>query len=119
MPGDQAKTFTDEERDAWFGFLTVHSLIARELVRREPDENDGRVLVATLTPLGRRQFAAARRTHLANVRKLFLGPLTAEQRRGLGASWQAILEGLGPDAGRRSARGRRAAGRPRVAAGRS
>jgi DNA-binding MarR family transcriptional regulator len=176
VPGDQAKTFTDEERDAWFGFLTVHSLIARELdarlgaghgmplveyevllklslaggrlrmseladaallsrsgltrivdelealelVRREPDENDGRVLVATLTPLGRRQFAAARRTHLANVRKLFLGPLTAEQRRGLGASWQAILEGLGPDAGRRSRRaGQRGAGGRRVTAGRS
>jgi MarR family len=78
----------------------VDELEALELVRREPDENDGRVLVATLTPLGRRQFAAARRTHLANVRKLFLGPLTAEQRRGLGASWQAMLERPGPDAGR-------------------
>ncbi len=175
MPGAPAKSFTDQERDAWSGFLTVHSLITRELdallgasrgmalveyevllklslaggrlrmseladvallsrsgltrivdelealelVRREPDESDGRVLVATLTPLGRRRFAAARRTHLANVRKLFLGALTVEQRRVLGASWQAILEGLGPDAGRRSRRGRRrGGGGRRVAAGR-
>lgn len=176
MPGAPAHAFADQEPDAWFGFLTVHSLITRELdallvashemplveyevllklslaggrlrmseladvallsrsgltrivdelealelVRREPDESDGRVLVATLTGLGRRRFAAARRSHVANVRRLFLGPLTAEQRRVLGASWQAIVEGLGPDAGRRSGRARRrAAGRPRVAAGRS
>jgi hypothetical protein len=28
---ESAKTHADEERDAWFGFLTVHSLVTREL----------------------------------------------------------------------------------------
>jgi DNA-binding MarR family transcriptional regulator len=143
-------TFSDQERAAWFGFLTVHSLVTRELdaflgaahgmplvefevllklwlgggrlrmseladvallsrsgltrivdeleglglVTREPDEHDGRVLLATITPLGRRRLRAARKTHLGNVHSLFLDRLTAAQQRCLADSWQAILSGL-------------------------
>jgi DNA-binding MarR family transcriptional regulator len=96
----------------------VDELEALELVRREPDEADGRVLLATLTPLGRKRFNAARRTHLANVRNLFLDPLTEEQRRTLGESWQAILEKLGPHTARRPRRSPPAAGRRRAPAAR-
>jgi DNA-binding MarR family transcriptional regulator len=75
----------------------VDELEALELVRREPDENDGRVSVATLTPLGRRRFAAARRTHRADVRQLFFRYLTEEQQRTFADGWQQILSGLAED----------------------
>lgn len=150
-------TFSDEQRGAWFGFLTAHSVLTRELdallgaahgmplvefevllklwlaggrlrmselaevallsrsgltrivdeleglglVSREPDEHDGRVLLATITPLGRRRLRAARKTHLANVHRFFLDPLTAGQQRALAESWEAIL---GPLAANESGR---------------
>jgi DNA-binding MarR family transcriptional regulator len=72
----------------------VDELEAQQLVVREPDDDDGRVLVAKLTRRGRARFNAARRAHVANVNALFLGPLTAEQRRGLGAAWAAIEQAL-------------------------
>ena len=39
----------------------VDELEGLELVTREPDEQDGRVLLATITPLGRRRLRAARK----------------------------------------------------------
>jgi DNA-binding MarR family transcriptional regulator len=173
--------FTDVERDAWSGFLAVHSVLTRELdalmgaehgmplveyevllklsiaggrmrmsdlaavaflsrsgltrivdeleslglVSREPDESDGRVLVATLTAQGRRRFAVARRSHLANVRELFFRYLSAEQQSVLAASWEQILEGLerdlpaGPRRRRRGARPSSPPPRSRAAAARS
>ncbi len=79
-------------------------------VTRERDEQDGRALVATLTPLGRRRLGSARRSHRAHVRELFLGHLDEAQRHALGASWQQILDGIESDIGRRPRR--RLAGRP-------
>lgn len=75
----------------------VDELESLELVRREPDEEDGRVLVARLTPLGRRRFAAARRTHRANVRQLFFRYLTEEQQGVFADGWERILSGLEQD----------------------
>ncbi len=75
----------------------VDELESLELVRREPDDGDGRVLVATLTPLGRRRFAAARRTHRANVRQLFFRYLPEEQQRVFADGWRRILSGLERD----------------------
>ncbi len=162
--GAAKDTFSDQERAAWFGFLTVHSLVTRELdallgaahgmplvefevllklwlaggrlrmseladvallsrsgltrivdeleglelVTREPDEQDGRVLLATITPLGRRRLRAARNTHLANVHDLFLDRLSSAQQRALADSWEAILAGLELSAPSRGTRHRRA-----------
>jgi len=166
MPGSPASSLDDEETAAWFGFLTAHALLTREmdallvaghgmplveyevllklslaggrlrmsdlaevallsrsgltrivdeleslgLVRREPDAGDRRVLLATLTPLGRRRLAAARRTHLDGVRRLFLERLTPAQRTAMAQGWSSILGPL-RDAGpqRRGQRGRRPA----------
>lgn len=72
----------------------VDELEAQDLVRRESDLEDGRVLRATLTRPGVARFRAARRAHLANVRRLFLDPLTIAQREVLAASWQAILANM-------------------------
>jgi DNA-binding MarR family transcriptional regulator len=88
----------------------VDELEALGLVSREPDERDGRVLVATLTPLGRRRFAAARRTHLANVRELFFRYLTAEQQSVLAVCWEQILDGPEGDLRAKPRRRRRSGG---------
>lgn len=73
-------------------------------VRREPDEHDGRSLLATLTPLGKRRFAAARRSHRAHIRQLFLDHVTDDQRAVLAASWEQILDAVDSDTGRRPRR---------------
>ena len=82
----------------------VDELEALGHVRREPDEHDGRSLLATLTPLGRRRFASARRSHRAHIRQLFLDHVTDEQRAVLAASWDQILDVVDSDTGRRSRR---------------
>jgi DNA-binding MarR family transcriptional regulator len=73
-------------------------------VIREPDEHDGRALLATLTPLGRRRLASARRSHRKHVRRLFLGRLTDAQRNTLAASWKQIVTGMEAATGRRPRR---------------
>jgi DNA-binding MarR family transcriptional regulator len=62
------------------------------LVRRERCESDGRGLYAVLTSQGLARLRAARPTHLAGVRRLFLDRLSPEQLRELGRVWSRILE---------------------------
>jgi DNA-binding MarR family transcriptional regulator len=148
IPG--SSSFSDQESEAWVGFLAVHAAVTRELdarvgaehamplveyevllklsqaggrlrmsdladvaflsrsgltrivdeleqvghVCREPDDLDRRVLLATLTPLGRRRLAAAQRSHRAHVRELFLDQISPDQQRALAASWKAILDSI-------------------------
>lgn len=68
----------------------VDVLEAQRLVRRAADPGDGRVVVATLTDTGRGRLQAARRSHSANVRRLFLDPLDGPQKAALAASWSAV-----------------------------
>lgn len=75
----------------------VDELEAQGLVRRETDDQDGRVWLATLTQRGRARFAAARDAHIANVHELFLDPLTASQRKALARMWQIIEAALPAD----------------------
>lgn len=75
----------------------VDELEAQGLVRREIDEDDGRVWLATLTRRGRARFAAARDAHIANVHALFLDPLTASQRKALAQVWETIEAALPTD----------------------
>ncbi len=72
----------------------VDVLTAQRLVRRRSDPEDGRVIVATLTPAGRARMQAARRTHSQEVRRLFLDPLSAEQQATLATVWSTVLAGL-------------------------
>lgn len=65
-------------------------LEAQRLVRRVAEPADGRVLIATLTPAGRARLAAARQTHAANVRRLFLAPLDDDQKAAIATGWQRI-----------------------------
>ena len=69
----------------------VDRLERRGFVRREQCPGDARGSFAVITDAGRETFAAARRTHLAGVRRLFLGRLSAAQRRELAAAWETLL----------------------------
>lgn len=73
-------------------------------VSRERDKLDGRALMATLTPLGRRRLTSARRSHRAHVRQLFLGRLSDDQRGALATSWRKILDGIDAGTARRPQR---------------
>ena len=72
----------------------VGVLEAQRLVRRVSPPGDGRVLIATLTPAGQGRLAAARETHAANVRRLFLAPLDQDQKQAIAAAWQNIRVAL-------------------------
>lgn len=87
----------------------VDELERQELVQREADEQDGRVLHAAITRAGRTRLRSATRAHIANVRELFLDPLTAPQRAAMAAGWDAVREAL--EAGSSSSRRGRSRGR--------
>jgi DNA-binding MarR family transcriptional regulator len=54
--------------------------------------HDARGAFAVLTPAGREKLEAARETHLAGVRELFLSHFTPEELDVLGAAWERVLE---------------------------
>lgn len=65
-------------------------LEARGLIRRERSATDARGAQAILTPQGLTTFKRAHRTHLDNVRALFLDRLRDEQLDQLADAWAAI-----------------------------
>ena len=69
----------------------VDRLQKRGLVARADSPEDGRGCLALITEEGRELFAAARRTHLAGVRRLFLEPLSAAQRQELAGAWNELV----------------------------
>ncbi len=75
----------------------VDVLEVQRMVRRRPDPDDGRAVVAGLTTAGRARLQAARRTHSAKVRELLLDRLTTVQKETLGSAWAAVLAGLDDD----------------------
>jgi DNA-binding MarR family transcriptional regulator len=63
------------------------------LLVRESCASDARGAFAKLTPAGHEKLAAARVTHLAGVRSLFLEHLTEDDLDVLGAVWTRVLPG--------------------------
>jgi DNA-binding MarR family transcriptional regulator len=59
-------------------------------LKRERCESDARGLFAEITPEGRRAFAAARKTHLDGVRRLFLSRFSRDELRTLGGLWAKL-----------------------------
>ena len=45
---------------------------------------------AAITRTGRARLRAAKRAHIANVRELFLDPMTQAQRASMSAGWSAV-----------------------------
>jgi DNA-binding MarR family transcriptional regulator len=62
-------------------------------VERTRCESDRRGLNAELTEAGRAQFELARPTHLAGVRRLFVGRFDADELRLLAGLWERVLPG--------------------------
>jgi DNA-binding MarR family transcriptional regulator len=54
--------------------------------------HDARGAFAVLTPAGREKLDAARETHLAGVRQLFLSHFSEEELDVLGDSWDRVLK---------------------------
>ena len=68
----------------------VDRLERQGLLRRERCESDARGLFAEITPEGRKAFAAARKTHLDGVRRVFLSRFSRDELRTLGGLWQKL-----------------------------
>jgi DNA-binding MarR family transcriptional regulator len=76
------------------GLTRLVDRLEREgLIARESCPSDARGSFAALTPAGRRKLNAARATHLAGVRTMFLDRFTAEELELLGAAWERLLPG--------------------------
>jgi DNA-binding MarR family transcriptional regulator len=69
----------------------VKRLEERGLVRREPDQADGRFTNAILTDEGLRTLAEAAPGHVAHVRSLVIDALSSEQLRRLGLTADRIM----------------------------
>jgi DNA-binding MarR family transcriptional regulator len=76
------------------GLTRLVDRLEREgLLVRESCASDARGAFARLTPLGRDKLGAARRTHLAGVRTLFLDRLEPGEQELLGTLWERALPG--------------------------
>ncbi|MGW2020323.1 MarR family winged helix-turn-helix transcriptional regulator [Streptomyces sp. NPDC001927] len=70
----------------------------RGWIVRRVDPSDGRYTLATLTDSGRQKLVDSAPGHVAQVRRLVFDPLTAAQRRQLGAALADIAETVRRDA---------------------
>ncbi|MEA2307209.1 MAG: hypothetical protein QOH43_4489 [Solirubrobacteraceae bacterium] len=66
------------------------------LVCRTTCSSDARGSFACLTPAGRAKLNAARATHLAGVRRLFLQHFGPEEQELLASFWERVLPGAAP-----------------------
>jgi DNA-binding MarR family transcriptional regulator len=77
------------------GLTRLVDRLEREgLISRESCSDDARGSFAVLTDAGREKLAAARATHLAGVRTLFLDHFTPEELDALGSAWERVLPGV-------------------------
>lgn len=86
------------------GLTRLVDRLEREgLIERQSCPSDARGSFATLTGAGRLKLKAARETHLAGVRSLFLDHFGEDELDALGASWERVLPGItsapGPSCG--------------------
>ena len=77
----------------------IKRLELRQLVRREPDPNDGRYTNAILTRAGLRLLTASAPAHVAKVRELVIDALTPAQLRQLRTVSERILGRIETSAG--------------------
>jgi DNA-binding MarR family transcriptional regulator len=77
------------------GLTRLVDRLEREgLIARESCPSDARGSFATLTDAGKRKLAAARATHLAGVRSMFLDHFGDEELELLGSAWERLLPGV-------------------------
>jgi DNA-binding MarR family transcriptional regulator len=78
------------------GLTRLVDRLQREgLLERVACSDDARGAFAKLTPAGRAKLRAARATHLAGVRAMFLDLFTPAELAQLGDSWDRVLDATG------------------------
>ena len=78
------------------GLTRLVDRLQREgLLERVACSDDARGQFAKLTPAGREKLRAARETHLAGVRAMFLDLFTPDELEALGDSWDRVLDATG------------------------
>jgi len=75
----------------------VDRLCAAGYVSREPDPEDGRGMLAVMTPEGRAALRNSAPVHLRGVEERFTSQLTDGERGALIEAFSRILAGLGED----------------------
>ena len=81
----------DRTQLAQYNVCRLVDRLEREgLVAREPCNDDARGQRAVITELGRARFSEARVTHLAGVRRSFLGRLDARELSQLSRIWRVL-----------------------------
>ena len=76
------------------GLTRLADRLEREgLIRRESCSSDARGAFAVLTPAGAEMLTAARTTHLAGVRSLFLQHFSDDELEVLGEAWDRVVPG--------------------------
>ena len=68
----------------------VDGLVAKGLVERQTDSEDGRVTLASLTEKGGRVLRKAAGTHMRGIREHFTGQLREGQLRNVAAALEKI-----------------------------
>lgn len=68
----------------------VDRLESRDLVERDPSEEDARVMLARLTDRGREVLRRAARTHLQGIREHFSGRLSEAQLRNVASALEVV-----------------------------
>ncbi|MDP9794875.1 DNA-binding MarR family transcriptional regulator [Catenuloplanes nepalensis] len=80
------------------GFTRMADRLEKQgLIVRQRSAMDGRGLNAVITPAGRERLGRARRSHLEDVRALFLARLEPAELEQLHAIWKRLAD-EGPDA---------------------
>jgi DNA-binding MarR family transcriptional regulator len=64
------------------------------LIERQSCPSDARGSFASLTDTGRGKVQAARKTHLAGVRSLYIDQLTTAELELMGGAWERLLPGV-------------------------
>lgn len=78
------------------GLTRLVDRLRREgLIERVACSDDARGAFARLTPAGRDKLRAARETHLAGVRAMFLDLFSHEELERLGDAWDRVLSAAG------------------------
>jgi DNA-binding MarR family transcriptional regulator len=78
------------------GLTRLVDRLARDgLLERVACNDDARGAFAKLTPAGRAKLRAARATHLAGVRAMFLDRFTPQELDQMGDAWERVLEHIG------------------------
>lgn len=100
--GRRLRIFALAQATGWEKSRLSHHLTRmtrRGLVRREGCPTDSRGAFVALTDTGWSTIAAAAPLHAGHVRRLFIDPLTTEQRAALGVIADAVTDAIAADGG--------------------